>query len=102
MARFEYFQDRFASEADQSGPRVDQDRTQRAVSDGLLIFLQDPLTGEKPKILLKRPVPFRKTLADSSIKRTRVDHAWIKIELDKLYLMDYLFFFARPTPYWRG
>ncbi len=98
MVRFEYFQGRFAQEADQSGPRVDQDRTRRALSDGLLIFFVRPsLTGEKPKILPNRPVPFRKTLSDSSIKRTRAHQGWIKIELDELYLMDYLFFSQDPA-----
>ncbi len=35
-----------------SGPRVDQDRTRRALSDGLFIFLSGPFHhSEKPEIL---------------------------------------------------
>ncbi len=45
MARFEYFQGRFAHEAD-------QDRTRRALSDGQFIFLSGPFHQmEKPEIL---------------------------------------------------
>jgi hypothetical protein len=72
-----YFQDRFVYKGDQSESRVDQDRTRRALSNGLLIFFtRPPITGEKPKLLSKRPEKpfhFRKTLSDSFIKGTRVD-----------------------------
>ncbi len=51
---FEYFQGRFAWELDQVRPKVDQDRTRRALSNALFTFSKrPPLTGEKPKILLK-------------------------------------------------
>jgi hypothetical protein len=48
MARFEYFLGRFAQEAD-------QDRTRRALSDGLFTFLLRPYHyRENPKILQKK------------------------------------------------
>jgi hypothetical protein len=79
MARFEYFQDPFAQEADQRGPRVDRDRTRRALYDGLFIFLLRPYHHrENPKLLQKdakktgKNLFFsRKTLADSPRKRTK-------------------------------
>ncbi len=52
MAGFEYFQGRFDQEADQSGTRVDLDRTRRVLSDGLFIFLSGSFHhSEKPEIL---------------------------------------------------
>jgi len=36
-------------------------------------------------------------VADSPTKRTSGDQEWIKIDLDELYLMDYLFFSQNPS-----
>jgi hypothetical protein len=74
LAGFEYFQGGFAHEVDQSGPRVDQDRTRRALSDGLFTFLLRPYYHrENPKILQKNGTKTNKTLADSHREWTRVD-----------------------------
>jgi hypothetical protein len=53
--RFEYFWSRFAHEADQGGPKVDQDATRRAASPGLFTFsLELPSPEKKMKIPLRK------------------------------------------------
>jgi hypothetical protein len=60
-----------------SEPRVDQDRTRWALSNGVLIFFSRlSLLEKSPKYCpkdLKKPVHSPKTSSDSSIKGTRVD-----------------------------
>ena len=98
MARFEYFQGRFAQEADQSGPRVDQDRTRRALSDARITFSKRPFhLWEKPEFLPKTPFKLGKTCHDSRRKGIKLDQWWIKIELDVLYPMHESLFPKDPS-----
>jgi hypothetical protein len=71
---------RFAQKVNQSGPRVGQDRTQHALSDGLITFLLRPRhLRETPKYrqeaskFLKNRSPFKQNQRS------------FQIELDKLY-----------------
>jgi hypothetical protein len=77
---------------------VDQDRTRRALSDGLFIFLLRTYHHrENSKILQKNGTKtyfFKKNLGRFA---QEADQEWTKIELDELYPMDYLFFSQEPS-----
>jgi hypothetical protein len=54
-----------------------------------LLFSQ--ATALMEKNTAKKPVHFEKSFRDSSREWTRVNQRWTKVELEELYLMDYLF-----------
>ncbi len=82
----------------ESGPRVDQDRTRRALSDGLLIFFLTPLLrGENPDIL---PQPEKLRVPQNS---DQMASSWVRLPRNSWFsriFLNFRIFLAFSRFFW--